>query len=323
MSKSNVFCIIVTFNGADWIRAALGSLRKSTVPVVPIVIDNASSDETCVIIEDNFPEAILLRQQTNLGFGRANNIGISCALEQGADYVLLLNQDATISVDMLEILLSAGAGQPEYGILSPMQMTGDGEAIDPAMMSNIQASDSTLMSDLYIGATKDVYSIKLAPAAIWLIRKDALEKVGGFDPIFFLYGEDDDYLNRLRYHGYKLGLVPKARANHAHSYKNRCSWPVKKRAYVLYGFMVQRLKHPQWNALSRMTQCVRCWLRWICREVKRGELGRGAAAAVVAAAAVFCKCLLVFHHRKICRETPDAWLAEKGLKKPLLRGHWR
>lgn len=306
----NVYSIIITFNGAEWIQGALSSLRESTVPVVSIVVDNASTDGTCAIIENNFPETILLRQQKNLGFGRANNIGILYALSYGADYVLLLNQDAEILPDMLEIMLAVRGGESEYGILSPMQMTGDGSAVDPIMMLNIQASDSTLLSDLYMGNVQALYPIKLAPAAVWLIRRDVLKKVGGFDPIFFMYGEDNDYLHRLHYHGCRLGLVPKARARHAHSYKNRSSWPVRKTAYLLYGSMVQCLKHPQCSFVLRTIRCFRGWVQCVFRRDTGVDSVHKFLLLVIVGVVVLFKSPWIFYHRKICRINSGAWISE-------------
>lgn len=304
-----VYSIITTFNGAEWIQRALSSLRKSSVPVVSVVVDNASTDGTCTLIENNFPETVLLRQGKNIGFGCANNIGISYALDHGADYVLLLNQDAEILPDMLATMLAVRGDLSEYGILSPMQMTGDGNAVDPVMMINIQVSDSRLLSDLYIGQVQDLYSIKLAPAAVWLIRRDVLEKVGGFDPIFFMYGEDNDYLNRLHHHGYRLGLVPKARARHAHSYKNRSTWPMKKRAYLLYGSMVQCLKHPQWSLMMRAIRCARGWVQWVLRRDANTDAVQNFLLAVIVGVTVLFRSPWIFYHRKICRRSPRAWIA--------------
>ena len=88
--KYKIFIIIATFNGMKWLPKCL----KSTMPYSVIVIDNGSTDGTTDYILSNYPNVNILRQKKNIGFGQANNIGISYALKEGADYVFLLNQDA-------------------------------------------------------------------------------------------------------------------------------------------------------------------------------------------------------------------------------------
>ena len=101
-----IYTIIVTYNGLQWMDFCLGSLRASTVQTTPIIIDNNSSDKTVEYIRANYPECVILDNNKNLGFGRANNMGLSYALKNNADYVLLLNQDAAIAPNMLELCLS-------------------------------------------------------------------------------------------------------------------------------------------------------------------------------------------------------------------------
>ncbi|MCB0774675.1 MAG: glycosyltransferase, partial [Flavobacteriales bacterium] len=87
----SVFAIIVTYNGAPWVHACLGSLRASTLPVQTIVVDNGSTDGTPDLIGSAFPEVELVRTGKNLGFGAANNVGMRMALDRGAGHVFLLN----------------------------------------------------------------------------------------------------------------------------------------------------------------------------------------------------------------------------------------
>ena len=91
-----IFAIVVTYNGMRWYDRCFGSLRNSDMPVETIVIDNASTDETVSYIKEHFHEVCLIESKENLGFAKANNIGIKRALDNGADYVFLLNQDAWV-----------------------------------------------------------------------------------------------------------------------------------------------------------------------------------------------------------------------------------
>ncbi|MBZ9787851.1 glycosyltransferase [Psychroflexus sp. CAK57W] len=94
----NTYVIIVTYNAMSWIDRCL----QSTGDYPVVVVDNASTDQTVVHIQSNYPKATLLPQNKNLGFGQGNNVGISYALNQGAEHVFLLNQDAYLVVDVLE-----------------------------------------------------------------------------------------------------------------------------------------------------------------------------------------------------------------------------
>ncbi len=182
----------------------------NTGPYPVIIVDNNSTDATISFIEENYPKAVLLKQKNNLGFGQANNIGISHALKEGADYVFLLNQDAYLQKDCVEKLIEAQKKHPEYGILSPIHLNGNGSRLDRNFSNYVSYNfNPDFYSDYILQKEKrKVYEVPFVNAAGWLISKNCLETVGGFDPIFKHYGEDDNYCQRLRYHGLKIGVVP-------------------------------------------------------------------------------------------------------------------
>jgi GT2 family glycosyltransferase len=135
----------------------------------------------------------------------ANNIGIQAALAAGADYILLLNQDAYLNQDTVRILVRCAQANSQYGILSPLHLNGDGTAIDPMFVGYIAQGAPRYYSDLYLRQCKFVYDISFANAAAWLITRECLLTVGGFDPLFHMYFEDVDYCHRARFH--RIGLV--------------------------------------------------------------------------------------------------------------------
>lgn len=211
-----VFTIIVTYNGSQWLDKCLGSLESSSIATEVIVVDNGSSDGTVDRIKASFPGCTLVISEENLGFGRANNLGISLALKQDADYIFLLNQDAWVETETLETLLRVAQNTQGYGVLSPIHLNGSGDALDYLFATYIAPpACEGLLSDLYMGNDlQTVYPSTSGNAAAWLISKATLLQVGGFDPIFFHYGEDDNYRKRLAYHNLKLGMVPAARIYH-------------------------------------------------------------------------------------------------------------
>lgn len=206
-----IYTIIVTYNGIQWIDFCLKSLRQSSVQTTPIIIDNCSTDGTTQYIRNNYPEAIMFVQSKNQGFGQANNIGLCYALENNADYVLLLNQDAAIAPNMLELCL---AQSDEKSLLSPVHMNGDGTRVDNSFRESSLIKCSDLINDTFAGNVKSYYSCGEICAACWLIPIAIIKQIGGFNPLFFHYSEDNNYYHRLVYHQISIRLVPQARMFH-------------------------------------------------------------------------------------------------------------
>ena len=94
-----IHTIIVTYNAMQWAEKCFSSLRKSSISVKTIVVDNGSTDGTQEYVKTNFPEVHFIQSPENLGFGKANNIGIEIAYKAGADFFYLMNQDAWIFED--------------------------------------------------------------------------------------------------------------------------------------------------------------------------------------------------------------------------------
>lgn len=211
-----IFVIVVTYKGQQWYDRCFASLRESNMPVETIVIDNGN-DGTTEYLKEHFPEITILPNTENLGFGKANNMGMRYALDHGCDYVFLLNQDAWIFPDTMEQLVAAAEANPEYGIVAPVQCNKEmTKALDGVIqfLINPDNVNRELFSDLMMGMVKDIYPVAEINAAAWLLPRKTLEMVGGFDPIFLHYGEDWNYLSRVLYHGLKVGLMPKVRVVH-------------------------------------------------------------------------------------------------------------
>ncbi len=204
--------IIVTYNGMPWLERTLSSI-PAQYPVV--LIDNASTDATCEFIQNEYPQHTLLQEKENLGFGLANNKGISWAIAQGAQAVFLLNQDAYVTPNTIAVLERVAVDLPDFGILSPVHYNGIGDALDN-QFSKYMAYDSQpkFYGDAIAKRLKEVYEVPFVNAAGWYLPKKTLEMIGGFDPIFFHYGEDDNYVQRVQYHKLKVGVVPESTLYH-------------------------------------------------------------------------------------------------------------
>lgn len=216
-SRPKIFVIIVTYKGKRWYDKCFSSLRESTISVQTIVVDNSPGDEDAKYITERFPDVYLIKTNENLGFGRANNLGMRYALDNGGDYVFLLNQDTWIEEDSIEKLVRVAENHPEYGIISPIHLTSDKKSLNLMYEYSNHSFSHNLLSDLYCGMPlKDIYQTDYVNAAAWLLPRKILEVVGGFDPLFKHYEEDDNYLNRVIYHKYKIGVCPSVRIVHDH-----------------------------------------------------------------------------------------------------------
>lgn len=205
----SVYIIIVTYNGAKWIDKCLQSVFCSTVPLSVIVVDNLSTDNTKSIVKENYPLVRLIENDINLGFGKANNIGIREALLNDPDYVFLLNQDAWINPNTIEGLITIHQLNPDFGILSPIHLNGDGSAVDFNFSQTCNADSCPgFLSDLFLKTSRSIYTIKFVMAALWLVPAKIFSEVGLFDPMFPHYGEDHDYIQRTINFGYKVGICP-------------------------------------------------------------------------------------------------------------------
>ena len=206
-----LFVIIVTYKGRQWYDRCFGSLRKSTIPVQTIVVDNASDDGTVEYIREHYPEIHLIESKKNLGFGCANNKAMRYALDLGCDYVFLLNQDAWVEPNTFEKIVDIHQRHKEYGLLGPVQVNAEKKKVLGSVVKFLVNPDNVnlnLFSDLMIGSVEEVYPVAEINAAAWLLPRTTLEIVGGFDPLFLHYGEDWNYLSRVLYHKMRVGLTP-------------------------------------------------------------------------------------------------------------------
>lgn len=209
MQIPEVFAIVVTYNGANWIKKCLHSLLTSSIPVNVIIIDNCSTDNTLDIIEKSFNDIFVFKAPYNLGFGAANNKGIEIALNKGAQYLFLLNQDAWVEEHTIEKLLDFSKRNIRYGILSPVHLNSSGTEFDFKFNRYIQSNNIPLQKkDLLLRNNNTiVFEIPFVNAAAWLIPKITFSLIGEFDSLFFHYGEDVNFCQRVRYHGLKIGIL--------------------------------------------------------------------------------------------------------------------
>lgn len=208
LGSSRIYAIIVTYNGMQWIERCLKSIKDSSIDIYPIIIDNGSSDGTVDYIKENFNDIHILDNSNNLGFGKANNIAIKVALDLGATHFLLINQDVYINSDTIEKLLSF---DDNNSLLSSIHLDGSGNNFDINFLANsiLKVNDySNVSLTDYIKIMRDaVIEVPFVNAAFWLLPRKIVEIVGGFNPLFYHYGEDNNYVSRVTYHKFAVKIV--------------------------------------------------------------------------------------------------------------------
>ncbi len=222
-SSIDISVVIVNYNVREFLHECLSSLSRphTNLQLEVIVVDNNSHDNSIGTLQPLFPDVRFLGLDSNLGFGRANNVGIEAARGR---YILLLNPDTIVQEDTLESMIRYMDEHPHVGISGCKVLNADGsfqmqcrrgfpspwtsfcklfglQALFPKSPlfarynQTFRSEDETYMVDAVIGA-------------FMFCRADALRAIGGFDPDFFMYGEDLDLCFRMKQSGFETAYVP-------------------------------------------------------------------------------------------------------------------
>ena len=201
----------------EWIEKCIHSLANEINPNNIICIDNGSRDKTTEFIKDNFPSVHCIVNDTNLGFGQANNMGLAAAIANNADYVFLLNQDAWIEKGTIKKLISIQKNNPAIGILSPVHLTDSNDRMDAYFrryLADAGIDTPAVKKILNHDYENELINVKFVNAAAWLLSIDCLKKTGGFDPVFFHYGEDGNYCQRAIFNGFQIAVLTNSFIHH-------------------------------------------------------------------------------------------------------------
>jgi GT2 family glycosyltransferase len=283
--------VVLSWNGGEDTLRALESLHG----VETICVDNASTDGSAEEVERRFPDVELIRTGANLGFAGGNNAGIRRALERGADWVLLLNNDAVAEPGLADALERAAAARPDAGLLACKVLFPDGETVEYA-----GASFNALLgySGRRVGwGERDRFhesrDVDRADGAAMAVSRAAVERAGLLDEELFAYVEDVEWSLRIRRAGFAIVLVPEAKVRHKGSastggaastsnlyYDTRNTIAVVerhrplprglralRRVVVVGAHLAQVARHP-----SRRTAARAVLGGW--RDARRGRLGR-------------------------------------------------
>jgi GT2 family glycosyltransferase len=308
-----LYVIIVTYNGMKWLSTCLSSLQGSSVEHSVFVVDNNSVDRTISFVRKEFPDVRILQNSSNLGFGQANNIGMKCALQHDADAFFLLNQDVYVNPDSIEKLLITRDNYPEYGIISPLHLNGAGTGLDSGFFGHLKRCDCEIIQDSILARQKEIYSVPFVNAAAWLITRACMNAVGGFDPLFHHYGEDDNYCQRAAFHGFKIGVTPFSTIRHDREDRRGHSSLAVERGERRKRIVV-RLCDVKIPSSARIRMLAKIVLGSLFRAGKRSLSGDFGSASVFFDASIFAMRMFKKStmHYHINRNRGQNWLEEQS-----------
>lgn len=214
--KTNIAVVVPNWNGKEFLGDCLRSLSKQTVGSEVIVVDNGSTDGSATYINKHFPEVTLLQLDKNYGFAGGVNRGIELAMDQGCDFVALLNNDAKADKDWLKELLAGFESQPKVGIVTGKLLKMDGKTIDSTgeFCRNNGMPHPRGRDEKDNGQFDTPEFVFGASGGASMYRIAMLKQIGLFDEDFFAYFEDVDISFRAQLAGWKVWYQPTARAFH-------------------------------------------------------------------------------------------------------------
>lgn len=223
----DVSIIIVNYNTADLLARCLRSLfsvlsKDKTIKTEVIVVDNGSHDDSCEMVKKKFPSVILLPQKTNLGFAKANNIGI---LHAKGSYILLLNSDTEVISSAVSHLLSVIKSSPDIAVVGGKVLNMD-KTVQPSVgfaphlfriflwmsfLDDICTSLGLFHSPYHVEQESfydHAHDVDWVTGACFLTKKSIFQEVGMLPDDIFMYAEEVEWCYRVRTHGWRVVYTP-------------------------------------------------------------------------------------------------------------------
>lgn len=270
MPSHNTTTAIITTYHSDAVLPQCVAALKDVGEI--IVIDNGGTT--------SIPNVTFLKNKRNLGFGRANNRALK---KVKTPYVLLINPDAVLEENAILLLLETLERNPDAAMVSPLLTEEDGTHRRSWRIAGESKPTTT---------PTQPFGVDYNPAAVWLVRVDALKNIGGFDKRFFLFYEDNDVCVRLKKAGYSMMVEPRAAAMHLQGKSSPITGKTQciKHTQTSYSALYFAQKHHGKSAARK--RAVSIYINCIGR-LLRGDF--------TAAAARIYGVLIAFHNQRIVK----------------------
>lgn len=200
--------VILNYNVRYFLELCLKSVQKAVLDIDAeiIVVDNNSTDDSCSMVNQMFPDVTLIENKTNFGFSKGNNIGVQNAK---GEYVCILNPDTVVPENGFKVLLEFAETKQDLGILGCQLIDGKGQFL-PESRRNVPTPIIAIKK--FLGINESYYSsvdkntidnVDILVGAFMLLKKEIYDAVGGFDEDYFMYGEDIDLSYKISKKGHK------------------------------------------------------------------------------------------------------------------------
>jgi GT2 family glycosyltransferase len=210
---SAVHIIIPFFKGGQFIQPCVESLLQQTVPTQVWIVDN---DPDGLSSGFKAPNIKVIKTRSGIGYGRAANVGVSHAVADGAQVIIVANQDTLFAEDAVEKLSGQLPGD-SIDVITPMLYTYDFEAIS-GFFRKVVLDRTDYPEDELKGRVRPIYESKTAYGACLCFHRSVWKDVGLFDPLYYMYGEDSDLFDRVRECGGKVFFSTESRVAHLHTH---------------------------------------------------------------------------------------------------------
>jgi GT2 family glycosyltransferase len=220
--KPLVYVIVLNWNAWEDTIECLSSLQKLDYPnYVTVVVDNGSTDGSEDRIREARPSITILQTGENLGFTGGNNVGIRYALERGAEYVWLLNNDTVVDPKALGSLVEEALSDTRIGIVGskiyyyepPDMIWFAGGILNPLTGRNAHRGEG----ERDVGQYDSARDVDYIVGCSLLARKEMVNRIGLLDPNFFIYFEDLDWATRAKRDGWRVRYQPESKVWHKES----------------------------------------------------------------------------------------------------------
>lgn len=212
----DVSVIIVNWNTSGLLLQCLNSIYSGDIRVAfeVIVVDNGSSDDSVSLIEKDFPAVLVLKNDRNVGFARANNQGISAGTGR---YFLLLNSDTIVLPGAVDALVRVADQYPELGVVGPKLLNMDHTlqkswASFPSFLSELIGKNFRIRRP--VTNSPHAYEVDWIMGACMLVRSSTIEDVGKLDENYFFYSEEIDWCFRIKKKNWKIWYISNAEIYH-------------------------------------------------------------------------------------------------------------
>lgn len=218
MTLPLVVCVVLNTNHREDTLECIASINKNTYDnAKTILLDNDSTDGTLQAAETLFPKVKTIELSQNLGYAGNNNVGIKAAMELGADWIFILNEDTILAPECISRLVEVGGSNPNIGIVGPMVYHHN----EPEIIQSAGGCTDKYFHAWHLGQDEaDKGQYQTTHEVDWIsgcgimVRRTLIDQIGGIDERFYYYVEEFELCLRAKEAGWKIINVPKAKLWH-------------------------------------------------------------------------------------------------------------